>query len=256
MKNADLAIVALGEDPAIVGEGKDRAHLELSEQQMQLIRAVSATGKPVVVLLCNGRPLCIDWVAAHVPSIVETWFSGEQGGLAIADVLLGHTNPSGKLPMTFPRSEGQIPFYYNHKPSSGHRYVDEKITPLFPFGHCLSYTHFGYSDLKVERATIPVGASADIRVTITNTGSVAGSEVAQLYVREVVSSVTTPQMALKGFGRVTLGPGESHTVHFHLGPDQLALWNREMKRVVEPGEFKIMLGSSSADIRLTDSLAG
>ena len=254
VKNADLAIVALGEDPAIVGEGKDRAHLELSEQQMQLIRAVSATGKPVVVLLCNGRPLCIDWVATHVPSIVETWFSGEQGGLAIADVLLGHTNPSGKLPMTFPRSEGQIPFYYNHKPSSGHRYVDEKDTPLFSFGHGLSYTHFDYSDLKVEPATIRIGASADIRVTITNSGSVAGSEVAQLYVRDVVSSVTTPQMALKGFGRVTLGPGESHTVHFHLGPDQLALWNREMKRVVEPGEFKLMVGSSSADIRLTDSL--
>jgi beta-glucosidase len=254
VKNADLAIVALGEEPSIVGEGKDRAHLELSEQQMQLIRAVSATGKPIVVLLCNGRPLCIDWVAAHIPSIVETWFSGEQGGLAIADILLGHTNPSGKLPMTFPRSEGQIPFYYNHKPTSLHRYVDEKDTPLFPFGHGLSYTHFDYTDLKVEPAAIRIGASADIRVTVTNTGPVAGSEVAQLYIRELTSSVTTPQMALKGFSRVDLNPGESRTIRFQLGPDQLALWNREMKRVVEPGEFKLMVGSSSADIRLTDSL--
>jgi beta-glucosidase len=254
VNKADVAVVVLGEEPAIVGEGKDRAHLGLSEQQLQLIKAVSETGKPVAVLLCNGRPLCIDWVAAHIPAIVETWFSGEQGGLAIADVLLGRTNPSGKLPMTFPRSEGQIPFYYNHKPSSLHRYVDEKDTPLFPFGHGLSYTHFEYNGLKVMPATIPAGGSADVGVTVSNTGAVAGEEVAQLYIRELVSSVTTPGLALKGFGRVLLQPGESRTLHFRLGPDQLALWNREMRRVVEPGEFDIMVGSSSTDIRLTDSL--
>jgi beta-glucosidase len=254
VNKADVAIVVLGEEPAIVGEGKDRAHLELSEQQLQLVKAVRETGKPVVVLLCNGRPLCIDWVAAHIPAIVETWFSGEQGGVAIADVLLGRTNPSGKLPMTFPRSEGQIPLYYNHKPSSLHRYVDEKDTPLFPFGYGLSYTHFEYSDLKVTPATIPAGASADVAITVSNAGAVAGAEVAQLYVRELVSSVTTPQLALKGFGRVMLNPGESRILHFRLGPDQLALWNREMRRVVEPGEFDIMVGSSSTDIRLTGSL--
>ncbi len=254
VNKADVAIIALGEDPSIVGENKDRAHLELSEQQMQLIRAVRETGKPVVVLLCNGRPLCIDWVAAHIPAIVETWFSGEQGGLAIADVLLGRINPSGKLPMTFPRSEGQIPLYYNHKPSSIHRYVDEKDTPLFPFGYGLSYTQFEYSDLKVTPTTISAGASADVAVTVSNTGAVAGTEVAQLYVRELVSSVTIPVLALKGFGRVMLNPGESRTLHFRLGPDQLALWNREMKRVVDPGEFALMVGSSSADIRLTGRL--
>jgi len=254
VKAADVSVVVLGEEPAIVGEGKDRAHLELGEQQMHLIEAVSATGKPVIVLLANGRPLCIDWVATHVPAIVETWFSGEEGGLAIADVLLGRTDPSGKLPMTFPRSEGQIPFYYDHKPSSGHRYVDEKDSPLFPFGFGLSYTNFNYSDLKVTPAAIPAGGTADIQVTVTNTGGTAGAEVAQLYVRERVSSVTTPQLALKGFGRVMLNPGESHTLHFRLGPDQLALWNRDMKKVVEPGEFSIMVGSSSADIRLNDSL--
>jgi beta-glucosidase len=155
--------------------------------------------------------------------------------------------------MTFPCSEGQIPFYYDHKPSSGHRYVDEKDSPLFPFGFGLSYTNFNYSDLKVTPAAIPAGGTADIQVTVTNTGGTAGAEVAQLYVRERVSSVTTPQLALKGFGRVMLNPGESRTLHFRLGPDQLALWNRDMKKVVEPGEFSIMVGSSSADIRLNDS---
>jgi beta-glucosidase len=254
VNKADVAIVALGEDPAVVGEGKDRAHLELSGQQLRLIQAVIATGKPVVVLLCNGRPLCIDWVAAHASTIVETWFSGEQGGLAIADILLGHTNPSGKLPMTFPRSEGQIPFYYDHKPTSGHRYVDEKDSPLFPFGFGLSYTHFGYSALSVTPAKIPASGTADVQVTVTNTGAVAGDEIVQLYIRDVVSSVTTPKLALKGFGRVALQPGESRTLHFRLGSNALSIWNRNMKKIVEPGEFKVMIGSSSADIRLTDSL--
>ncbi len=253
VQKADITIVVLGEEPAIVGEGKDRAHLELSDRQMQLIKAISATGKPVVVLLNNGRPLCVPWIADHIPAIVETWFSGEMGGLAIADVLLGTTNPSGKLPMTFPRSEGQIPFYYNHKPTSLHRYVDEQDTPLFPFGHGLSYTQFQYSALQVSPKTIAPGATADVQLTITNTGAVGGAEVAQLYVQDLVSSVTTPQLALKGFGRVYLAPGESRTLHFRLGPDQLALWNRDLRRVVEPGEFRLMAGSSSTDIRLTDS---
>lgn len=254
VRQSDVAVVVLGEEPGVVGEGKDRAHLELSDKQLELIKAVVATGKPVVALLSNGRPLCIDWVAEHVPGIVETWFSGEQGGLAIADVLLGQVNPSGKLPMTFPRSEGQIPFYYNHKPTSLHRYVDEKNTPLFPFGLGLSYTTFQYSGLKITPATIRRDGTADVQVTITNTGSVAGAEIAQLYVTDLVSSVTTPGIALKGFARVMLAPGESRVVHYRLGPDELSLWNRKMKRVVEPGEFKIMAGASSADIRLTDSL--
>lgn len=254
VRQSDVAVVVLGEEPGVVGEGKDRAHLELSDRQLELIKAVVATGKPVVALLSNGRPLCIDWVAEHVPTIVETWFSGEQGGLAVADVLLGRVNPSGKLPMTFPRSEGQIPFYYNHKPTSLHRYVDEKDTPLFPFGHGLSYTTFQYSHLKVIPAAIRPNGTADVQVTISNTGSVAGAEIAQLYVTDLVSSVTTPGIALKGFSRVLLAPGESRVVHFRLGYDELALWNRDMKWVVEPGEFKVMAGASSADIRLTDSL--
>jgi beta-glucosidase len=254
VQHADVAIVVLGEEPAIVGEGKDRAHLGLSNRQMTLIKGIIATGKPTVVLLNNGRPLCIDWVASHVPAIVETWFSGEQGGLAIADILLGRVSPSGKLPITFPRSEGQIPFYYNHKPTSLHRYVDEQDTPLFPFGHGLSYTQFTYSNLSITPATIKTDQKADVSVTITNSGTTAAAEVAQLYIREMVASVTTPLLALKGFSRVMLDPGESRIIHFSVGPDALALWNREMKRVVEPGEFKLMVGSSSTDIRLTDSL--
>jgi beta-glucosidase len=193
-------------------------------------------------------------VAAHIPAIVDTWFSGEKGGLAVADILLGNVNPSGRLPMTFPRSEGQIPFYYNHKPTSGHRYVDEASTPLYAFGHGLSYTSFDYSGLKAVPSTIQPGQTADVQVTVTNTGSVEGAEVAQLYLRDVVSSVTTPALSLKGFGRVVLRPGESRVVHFMVGPDLLALWNRQMQRVVEPGEFKLMVGGSSADIRLTGSL--
>jgi beta-glucosidase len=243
--NADLTIVALGEEPAIVGEGKDRAHLQLSDQQTNLIKALTKTGKPIVVLLSNGRPLCIDWVANNVPAIVETWFSGEQGGLAIADILLGNVNPSGRLPMTFPRSEGQIPFYYNHKPTSGHRYVDEKDTPLWPFGHGLSYTQFGYTGLQVN--------GTDISVTVKNTGPVAGDEITQLYLKHLVSSVTTPGIALKGFARTHLEPNESKTLHFHLGPDQLSIWNEQMKKVVEPGKCEILIGASSTDIRLTTS---
>jgi len=268
VRNSDLTIVALGEEPAIVGEGKDRAHLELSPQQTALIKSIVSTGKPIVVLLANGRPLCIDWVAGRVPAILETWFSGEQGGLAVADILLGNTNPSGHLPMTFPRSEGQIPFYYDHKPTSNHRYVDEKDTPLFPFGHGLSYTHFGYSDLRItpgpttaagpSRPGQPISQSNkttfNVEVTITNTGSVAGDAITQLYIRDEVSSVTTAIIALKGFARTRLEPGEQKTLHFRLGPDQLALWNTAMHHVVEPGQFKVMIGASSADIRLTTTL--
>jgi beta-glucosidase len=244
-----MAIVVLGEDANIDGEGKDRDHLDLDDLQLNLIKKLHETGKPIAVVLFNGRPLTINWVAENIPSIVETWYSGEKGGLAIADVLLGNVNPSGKLPITFPRSVGQIPFYYNHKPTSRHVYVDEADTPLFPFGLGLSYTAFKYTDLQISPSNIPVTGTAKITVKITNTGKVEGTEVAELYVRDEVSSVTTPIIALKGFSRITLKPGETGELAFEVGPEQLSLWNREMKRVVEPGEFKIMVGSSSADIR-------
>ena len=254
VKKSDMAVVVLGEDIKIIGEGKDRANIDLNESQMNLIKKLHQTGKPIAVVLSNGRPLTINWVAANIPSIVETWFSGEKSGLAIADVLLGNVNPSGKLPITFPRSIGQVPFYYDHKPTSRHNYVDEANTPLFPFGLGLSYTTFKYADLQISPSNIPVTGKTKISVKITNTGKVEGTEVAQLYVRDEVSSVTTPIIALKGFNRITLKPGESEEVTFEVGPEQLSLWNREMKRVVEPGVFKIMVGSSSADIRQQGSL--
>jgi len=247
--NCELIIVVLGEDIAKIGEGKDRAGLDLDESQMNLVKALHETGKPVVAILLNGRPLTINWIAKNIPVILETWFSGEMAGLAIADVLLGNINPSGKLPITFPRSVGQIPYYYNHKPSSRHRYVDEVNTPLFPFGFGLSYTSFGYSGLKIRPLKIPTDKVSTVSVIIKNTGKVEGTEVVQLYIHDVLGSVTTPVISLKGFERITLKPGESRIVKFKIGAEHLSLWNREMKRVVEPGEFKILVGSSSSDIR-------
>jgi beta-glucosidase len=254
VEKSDVAVIVLGEETNIVGEGKDRAELDLSEQQLNLVKAIHATGKPVVAVLSNGRPVTINWVAKNIPAILETWFGGEDSGLAVADVLLGNVNPSGKLPITFPRSVGQIPFYYNHKPTSYHRYVDEQSTPLFAFGHGLSYTTFNYSDLHISPAIIPINGTAEVTVRIKNSGNAEGTEVAQLYVRDEVSSVTTPILALKGFNRINLKPGESGIIKFKIGPEHLSLWNRQMKRVVEPGMFKIMVGSASDDIRLNDSL--
>jgi beta-glucosidase len=184
---------------------------------------------------------------------VESWFLGDAGGLAVADVLLGKVNPSGKLPMTFPRSVGQVPFYYNHKPTSRHVYVDEDTSALYPFGHGLSYTTFQYSGLNINRKTIPVNGPVNVSISIKNTGKVEGTEVVQLYLRDVIASVTTPVKSLKGFKRISLKPGESGVVEFTIDNKELMLWNRQMKQVVEPGEFKVMIGSSSEDIRMSDS---
>ncbi|MDB5135627.1 MAG: beta-glucosidase [Mucilaginibacter sp.] len=253
VNNADVAIVVLGEDINEVGEGKDRSNLDLNQRQTRLIEAVKKTGKPIVVVLFNGRPLCINWVAKKIPAIVESWFLGDAGGLAIADVLLGKVNPSGKLPMTFPRSTGQLPYYYNHKPTSRHIYVDRDTSVLFPFGHGLSYTTFQYTNLNVIPARITLDGSVNVNIGIKNTGKIEGTEVVQLYIRDVIASVTTPVKSLKGFKRITLKPGESGTVQFKIDNAELMLWNRQMKHVIEPGEFKIMVGSSSEDIRARGS---
>ncbi|NOW98406.1 glycoside hydrolase family 3 N-terminal domain-containing protein [Mucilaginibacter sp. SG564] len=253
VNHSDVAVVVLGEDINEVGEGKDRSNLDLNARQTRLIEALQKTGKPIAVVLFNGRPLCINFVAKNIPAIVESWFLGEAGGLAIADVLLGKVNPSGKLPMTFPRSTGQIPYYYDHKPTSRHVYVDQDTSALFPFGYGLSYTTFAYADLTVSPGTIPVNGVVNVGVTVKNTGKVEGTEVVQLYIRDVISSVTTPVKSLKGFRRITLKPGESGKVQFKLSTEELKIWNRQMKHVVEPGEFKVMIGSSSEDIRLRGS---
>jgi len=254
VKRSDVAIVVVGENVKIVGEGKDRSDLSLDANQIELVKAMQATGKPVVVVLFNGRPLTINWIAEYVPAVVESWFSGEKGGLAIADVLLGNVNPSGKLSVSFPQSVGQIPFYYDYKPSSRHRYVDIKNTPLYAFGHGLSYSSFEYSGLKISPATISPDASTTVTVQVKNTSETPGTEVAQLYVRDEIGSVTTPVKVLKGFRRVTLKPEETKEVQFVLTPEDLSLWNQEMKRVVEPGDFKIMVGSASDDIRQEGTL--
>lgn len=250
-KQSDVVIVVVGENVKVVGEGKDRSFIDLDANQVELIKAVKATGKPVVAVLFNGRPLTINWIAENIPAVVESWFSGEKGGLAIADVLLGKVNPSGKLSITFPRSVGQIPFYYNHKPSSKHNYVDVANTPLYAFGHGLSYTNFEYSSLRIQPEKIAPDGTVMVKIKVKNTGDIAGDEVVQLYVRDKVASVTTPVKALKGFERISLNAGESKIISFKLDNEAFSLWNREMKQVVEPGDFLLMLGSASDDIRLS-----
>ncbi len=242
---ADVVILALGERPGISGEGFDRSRLDLPGNQEQLLEAVAETGKPVVLVLENGRPLTIDWAEQHVPAILEAWYPGEFGGKAIAETLFGDNNPGGRLTISFPRSVGQIPDFYNTDPSRVWKYVDSSGKPLFPFGFGLSYTTFRYDRLVVH-APLP-GSNGDIRVTVdvTNTGDRAGDEVAQLYVRENVSSVETPERALKGFARIHLQPGETRTVAFLVPQKELAVWNVEKKWAVEAGRYTVWVGGSS-----------
>jgi beta-glucosidase len=223
----------------------DRDSLDLVGRQNDLIRAVLATGKPVVVMLINSGPLSVTYVAENVPAILEGFYLGEETGTGVADVLFGDYNPSGKLPVSFPRTVGQLPVYYNYKPTAKRGYLYTSREPLFPFGHGLSYTTFEYSNLKVSPAQIGPGGRAQVTVTVTNTGRRAGEEVVELYVRDLVSSVTRPVKELKDFVRVALAPGESKAVSFTITPDKLAFYNLNMERVVEPGAFDIMVGTSS-----------
>jgi beta-glucosidase len=242
---ADVVILALGERQGISGEGFDRSCLGLPGEQEQLLEAVEGTGKPVVLVLENGRPLTIDWARQHVPAILEAWYPGEFGGRAIAETLFGENNPGGKLTITFPRSVGQIPDFYNADPSRIRKYIDGSGDPLFPFGFGLSYTTFRYDRLAVQASA--AGSHGDIRVTfdVTNTGDRAGDEVAQMYVRENVSSVETPERALKGFSRIHLQPSETRTVTFLVPQRQLAVWNAEKKWTVEEGLYTFWVGGSS-----------
>jgi beta-glucosidase len=244
-RDADVVILGLGEWEGISGEGHDRTSLDLPGNQEQLLEAVVAAGKPAVLVLENGHPLTIGWAKEHVPAILEAWYPGEFGGKAIAETLFGENNPAGRLTVTFPRNLGQIPDFYNYDPSRGHRYVEDDGQPLFPFGFGLSYTTFRY-DRLVAQPPAP-GSKGDIEasVDVTNTGSVAGDEVAQLYVREDVSSVETPNRSLKGFSRIHLNPGETKTVTFSVPLGQLAVWNAEEKWAVEPGKYTVWAGGSS-----------
>ncbi len=251
-RSSDVAVVVAGLEE---GEFRDRAHLTLPGHQDALIQAVAATGTPVVVVLIGGSAITMDPWLDRVAAVVDAWYPGEEGGHAIADVLFGDYNPSGRLPITFPVFEGQLPLYYDHKPTGrGDDYTDLTGQPLFPFGFGLSYTTFAYSDLRIAPAIIGPDGSATVHCTITNTGSRAGAEVVQLYLRDLLASVAQPVMALKDFARVSLAPGESRTLSFTLGRDQLQLLDRDLKSVVEPGGFRVMIGSSSKDIRLRGEL--
>lgn len=254
-KNADVAVVVVGEaqgrENPTNGEGYDVASLDLTGVQEDLVRAVYETGAPTVVVLINGRPLSTRWIAENVPAIVEAWNPGERGGEAVADILFGDYNPSGRLPITIPRHVGQLPVYYNSRPSKeywikggwGRRYVDMKPTPLWEFGHGLSYTKFDYSNLRVS--------PAEVSVDVVNSGARDGSEVVQLYLNDVVASVSRPLKELRGFQKVGLRAGEKRTVRFALTRDDLSMLDAEGRRVVEPGTFRAMVGHSSSDIRLT-----
>ena len=244
-RRADAVVVVLGEREDEVGEGRDKARLELDTDQVHLLERVAATGRPLAVVLLNGRPLALGRVASLSPALLEAWFPGQEGGTAIAEILFGKVSPSGKLPVTFPRSAGQLPFYYDHKPSSTHRYVDEAGTPLFPFGHGLTYTTFRLDSITAP-AEVKASEGVPVRVTLTNTGPREGTEVVQLYVTDLVSSVTTPVRQLAAFARVTLPPGADTTLQFVLTKANLGLWNREMRYVVEPGRFRVTAGFSSA----------
>ncbi len=249
-KGADVAVVVVGENDAISRESASRISLNLPGYQEELVRAIQATGTPVVLVVAAGRPQAINWAAAHVPAILELWFPGEEGGRAMADVLLGDYNPSGRLPITFPRSAGQIPLNFPTHPGAQDRDPGQVHGPLFPFGFGLSYTTFGYANLKIDPPRQGAQGSIEVACDVTNTGARAGDEVVQLYLRDDYSSVTTFEKELHGFARVHLEPQQTRTVHFTLTPRDLQLYDRDNHWTVEPGRFTVMIGASSEDIRL------
>lgn len=253
-RSADVAVLVVGEDVAIVGEGNSRSHLGLPGNQLALVKAVVATGTPVVVVLINGRALALPWLARHVPAILDAWMPGTEGGPAVADVLFGRVDPSGKLPVTFPRDLGQVPLYYSqlrtgrpYNPDDPYttRYVDVANTPLFPFGYGLSYTTFAIGDVHADRARMPWNGTLTVSASIRNTGTRRGTDVVQLYVHDEVASVSPPLRLLRGFRRVTLAPGEQRTLHFRLTRRDLAIVQSDLRWQANPGNYRIYVGDSS-----------
>lgn len=248
--DVDVIVAVLGENGEISQESASRISLDLPGDQEELLEALHATGKPVVLVLTNGRPLTVNWAAKNVPAIVEAWFPGEDGGAAIADILFGDVNPSGRLPITVPKSVGQIPLNFPAHPGSQARDAGQVTGPLYPFGFGLSYTKFGYANLKISPERSGAGATIEVSCEVTNTGRRAGDEVVQLYLRDDYSSVITFEKVLRGFTRVSLAPGETKRVSFTLKPEHLALYDRDQKWTVEPGRFTVTIGASSEDTRL------
>lgn len=249
-KQADVAIVAVGDSEETCGENLDRADLNLPGRQLELVKRIYETGTPVVLVLQNGRPLSITWESEHIPAIIEAWHVGEQGGTAIAKVLFGDINPAGRLPISFPKSVGQIPVHYNRRPFGATKYVEMDWNPLYPFGFGLSYTSFEYSNLSLSSSSIAAHETIDISIDVTNTGKCYGEDVPQLYIHDKFSSVVRPYKELAAFDRIGLKPGETKKVTFTLGERQLRVLNPDFKWVVEKGEFEVMIGSHSADLPL------
>lgn len=259
-KNADVIVAAVGEAAEMSGEASSRTNIEIPETQKELIKALLKTGKPVVLVLFTGRPLALTWEEEHVPAILNVWFGGSEAGDAIADVVFGDVNPSGKLSTTFPQNVGQVPIYYAHKntgrPLSGpwfqkfqSNYLDVSNEPLYPFGFGLSYTNFTYSGIKLSSTSIASTDSLIVSVDVTNTGSREGKEVVQLYIRDVVGSITRPLKELKAFEKIGLKAGETKTVHFTLTKKDLSFYNADLNFVTEPGEFHVFVGSNSRDVK-------
>lgn len=259
---SDVVLAVLGESAEMSGESSSRTNIEIPQAQKDLLKALLKTGKPVVLVLFTGRPLALTWEQQNVPAILNVWFGGSETGYAVADVLFGDVNPSGKLTMTFPQNVGQVPLFYNHK-NTGRplaegkwfekfrsNYLDVSNDPLYPFGYGLSYSSFSYSDIKINNTSPKGNQTISASVTLTNTGSVTGKEVVQLYIRDVVGSVTRPVKELKGFQKVELKAGESKTVTFNILPSDLKFYNYDLKHDWEPGEFQIMIGGNSRDVKM------
>jgi beta-glucosidase len=254
-KTADTIIMVLGDNEQTSREAwadthlGDRETLDMLGQQNELAKAIFDLGKPTVVFLLNGRPLSVNLLAERAPALIEGWYLGQETGHAAADLLFGRANPGGKLPVSIARSVGQLPIFYNHKPSARRGYIDGSTKPLYPFGFGLSYTSFAISEPRLAKSTIRVGESTQVSVEVRNTGALLGDEVVQIYIRDDVSSVTRPVLELKAFQRVTLAPGESRTLTFDIKPSDLWFYNMDMKRVVEPGSFTIHAGPNSVELK-------
>ena len=260
--DAEVIVAALGEGAESSGESASKTNIDIPEAQQRLLKALVATGKPVVLVLFNGRPLTLNWEKENVPAILDVWFAGSEAGDAIADALLGKVNPSGKLTMSFPQNVGQIPLYYNHKntgrPLTGQwfskfqsNYIDVSNEPLYPFGYGLSYTQFEYGDLQVSSKQLKGNQKLTVTVQVKNTGAVTGKEVVQLYIRDMVGSITRPVQELKGFNKIELAPGESKNVSFEITPETLKFYNSDLKFDWESGDFQIMVGGNSKDVKLS-----
>jgi len=258
---ADVIVAAVGESAEMTGESSSRSSIEIPQAQKDLLAALLKTGKPVVLVLFTGRPLALKWENENIPAILNVWFGGSEAGSAIADVVFGDVNPSGKLSTTFPQNIGQVPIYYNHK-NTGRplaegkwfqkfrsNYLDVSNDPVYPFGYGLSYSNFTYSDVKLSSATLEAGQNITASVTVTNNSKLDGKEVVQLYTRDLVGSITRPVKELKGFQKIELKAGETKTVTFTIGVNDLKFYNSDLKFVAEPGDFKVFIGGNSRDVK-------